>query len=389
MINHFLARLDLDARLDRFVPTRDRCVRVPYGKPLGVLVRSILVEREPIYLQQETVSGFAPECFGLSPEQAAVLSDDADPTSAYSSLGIPGTSFFWLSLTRRIDMKTSSLICSLLVVLAASGLALPSLADPSQDSGAHVTGDAASKEFSILSNQIDALAAQGNFDGLKRIAADLGRDWDEGRRDGYFQLMTHLCNDIGSKDFMAPEQYELEREYAQTALNRSSEIPFDLEFQLLMHLQYFPIQLERRLSPEDWSTYRAEWTTLWLRAWKKINAAIDDSFDPNELPLINVPPPASVDLPAGVASEEIKDPDLRHEYEAAIQKNIENTMHYNEQIRLRKSKPSFLKTLQRVFVYFYSRPGADLHELDRLLNEAGMEKAQKADIMKQIASTIA
>ena len=77
LINHFLHRLELDARLDRFVPTRDRRVRVPYGKALGVLVRSILVEREPVYRQQETVSGFAPECFGLSPEEAAAISDDA------------------------------------------------------------------------------------------------------------------------------------------------------------------------------------------------------------------------------------------------------------------------------------------------------------------------
>ncbi len=77
LIDHFLHRLDLDSRLDRFVPTGDRRVRVPYGKALGVLLRSILVEREPIYRQQETVSGFAPECFGLTPYEAAAISDDA------------------------------------------------------------------------------------------------------------------------------------------------------------------------------------------------------------------------------------------------------------------------------------------------------------------------
>ena len=77
LINHFLRRLDLDARLDRFVPTADRRVRVSYGKALGVLLRSVLVEREPIYRQQETVSEFAPECFGLSSEEAAAISDDA------------------------------------------------------------------------------------------------------------------------------------------------------------------------------------------------------------------------------------------------------------------------------------------------------------------------
>lgn len=77
VISHFLRRLDLDGRLDRFVPTTDRRVRVPYGKALGVLLRSILVEREPIYRQHETVTGFAPECFGLELDEATAISDDA------------------------------------------------------------------------------------------------------------------------------------------------------------------------------------------------------------------------------------------------------------------------------------------------------------------------
>ena len=42
LISHVLRRLDLDARLDRFVPTSDRRVRVAYGQALGVLLRSIL-----------------------------------------------------------------------------------------------------------------------------------------------------------------------------------------------------------------------------------------------------------------------------------------------------------------------------------------------------------
>jgi transposase len=77
LVDHFLSRLGLDARLDRFVPTMDRRVRVPYGKGIGVLLRSILVEKEPIYRQQETVSQFAPECFGLAPEEAESIGDDA------------------------------------------------------------------------------------------------------------------------------------------------------------------------------------------------------------------------------------------------------------------------------------------------------------------------
>jgi len=77
LINHFLERLDLEARLERFVPTNDRRIRLPYAKALGVVLRSVLVEREPLYRQQETVSTFAPQAFGLDEASAQQVGDDA------------------------------------------------------------------------------------------------------------------------------------------------------------------------------------------------------------------------------------------------------------------------------------------------------------------------
>jgi transposase len=77
LVNHFVGRLGLDELLDRYVPTRDRRRRLPYAQGLGVLLRSILVEREPIYRQQETVATYAPEAFGLEREMVARVGDDA------------------------------------------------------------------------------------------------------------------------------------------------------------------------------------------------------------------------------------------------------------------------------------------------------------------------
>jgi len=76
LINHFIARLGLEALLNKHVPTTDpRCV-VPHARALGVLLRSIIVEREPIYRQQEVAQGFAPELYGLSRPQLGRLDDD-------------------------------------------------------------------------------------------------------------------------------------------------------------------------------------------------------------------------------------------------------------------------------------------------------------------------
>jgi transposase len=76
ILNRILDRLGLDALLERFVPTTDRRCRLPWSKSLGVLLRSIIVEREAIYRQHETVASFAPDAFGLNPTDIDLLSDD-------------------------------------------------------------------------------------------------------------------------------------------------------------------------------------------------------------------------------------------------------------------------------------------------------------------------
>jgi len=75
LINHFLQRLGLEELLDRYVPTDVRGV-VSHARALGVLLRSIIVEREPIYRQNETVHEFAAGMFGINAEQMPHLSDD-------------------------------------------------------------------------------------------------------------------------------------------------------------------------------------------------------------------------------------------------------------------------------------------------------------------------
>jgi len=75
LVNHFIDRIGLEALLDRHVPSDARCA-VPHARALGVLLRSIIVEREPIYRQQETVHGFACGMFGIGSAEMNHLSDD-------------------------------------------------------------------------------------------------------------------------------------------------------------------------------------------------------------------------------------------------------------------------------------------------------------------------
>jgi transposase len=75
LINHFIQRIGLEDILHRYVPSDARCT-VPNARALGVLLRSIIVEREPIYRQQETVQAFASGMFGIAAEEMEHLGDD-------------------------------------------------------------------------------------------------------------------------------------------------------------------------------------------------------------------------------------------------------------------------------------------------------------------------
>src|SRR6202022_2410367 len=75
LVNHFIQRVGLEDVLDRYVPSDARCA-VPHARALGVVLRSIIVEREPIYRQQETVQAFASGMFGIGSEEMNHLSDD-------------------------------------------------------------------------------------------------------------------------------------------------------------------------------------------------------------------------------------------------------------------------------------------------------------------------
>src|SRR5665213_1690645 len=76
LVNHFIDRMGLAALLEKYVPSTDPRTRVAPAKALGVLLRSILVEREPIYRAQETVHGFATGLFGVAGGNLKSLSDD-------------------------------------------------------------------------------------------------------------------------------------------------------------------------------------------------------------------------------------------------------------------------------------------------------------------------
>ncbi|MFV2074411.1 MAG: DUF4277 domain-containing protein, partial [Thermoanaerobaculales bacterium] len=76
LVNHFLERLGLEDLLERFVPTPDPRTRMRHALGLGVLLRSFLVERQPLYRQQAMALAYRAGDLGLSEEELGFLGDD-------------------------------------------------------------------------------------------------------------------------------------------------------------------------------------------------------------------------------------------------------------------------------------------------------------------------
>ena len=76
LINHILQRMQLERLLEEYLPEDDPRCEVPTPLALLVLVRNVLVSREPVYAVGEWAARFAPDLLNLWPEQVALLHDD-------------------------------------------------------------------------------------------------------------------------------------------------------------------------------------------------------------------------------------------------------------------------------------------------------------------------
>jgi transposase len=76
IINHFIRRLRLEELLREHLPREDKRVKVPAAKALLVLLRNLLISREPLYGIGQWAAGYAPDLLGLTLDELEALSDD-------------------------------------------------------------------------------------------------------------------------------------------------------------------------------------------------------------------------------------------------------------------------------------------------------------------------
>ena len=76
VIDRFLGRMGVGSLLDRHLPAGDARVSLAAATVIGVLIRNLCLEREPLYGLADWAAGFEPGLTGLQPGQAGLLNDD-------------------------------------------------------------------------------------------------------------------------------------------------------------------------------------------------------------------------------------------------------------------------------------------------------------------------
>lgn len=76
LINHVLEKMRLEQFLSERLPPDDPRAELPTAQGLMVMVRNVLLSRQPIYGVGEWAAGFAPDLFNLWEGEVALLGDD-------------------------------------------------------------------------------------------------------------------------------------------------------------------------------------------------------------------------------------------------------------------------------------------------------------------------
>jgi hypothetical protein len=76
MVNRILEEMKLEEFLTSYLPHEDGRTKVSTARTLMVLIKNVLLARDPIYGVGEWAAGYAPELLGLTPCQVTLLNDD-------------------------------------------------------------------------------------------------------------------------------------------------------------------------------------------------------------------------------------------------------------------------------------------------------------------------
>ena len=226
-----------------------------------------------------------------------------------------------------------------------------------------------------------------DLENYEKFVDQIQKKWVQKNREHYARLLLEICGPLSSGDFKGNRPRTLARKYALSALETPEAIPLTLELELIGHvmmLMYTPDAPKG----EDFAQSRKKDVEVRLHAWKRLIDAIDPNWDPNDKPLRNVSPPYGTTISAGASPEHIKDPKLRADYEAAIEKNRRKAERYLEQSRLRDWLKRYPKRAEEYIILAYSDQPFNLQELKQYLDKYIADEKTRNRILDTVKKNI-
>lgn len=222
----------------------------------------------------------------------------------------------------------------------------------------------------------------------EKLADEIQTKWNLKNREYYARLMLEVCSPLSSGRFNEERQYDVARKYALSVLAEPNQIPLEIELELTGHVMTDMVT-PRAPKGQEYAQRRKQDVEIRLHAWKRLIGAIDPNWDPNEVLLSPNSVGTDMGIPVGgMAPESVKDPKLRAEYEAALQKNREQIERHTKQYRLRDWLNRFPKRAEEYIIRAYSKPPFDVEELKQYLDKYITDTKTKARILDAVTKNM-
>jgi hypothetical protein len=219
---------------------------------------------------------------------------------------------------------------------------------------------------------------------LEKLGDEIEQSWRTSDVESYARLTFKVACAIGGYDYGTKGTTYLAKSFVMRALEKADEMSLEVECRLVNGVGGNVDAEGKPLKGEAWTALREKQARLWLHAWQRIEKTIDKTWDPDDLPQMNVTPPHGASGEAGMAPSAIKDPQLRAEYEAAIEANRKKNERYHQQSTAAKLKKYWVPEAERFLIGAYMKPPAANAELEALLNTYISDADRRARLLKAV-----
>jgi hypothetical protein len=203
-----------------------------------------------------------------------------------------------------------------------------------------------------------------------------------------FLLKSEICKNLNSVKFDDARHTLYARQCAKTLLKEADQFSVDMEFGLMRILQEVEEYRTGIVDRKLWSIDREERIDLLFHFYSRVHREYDANFDFDDaknIPLTRVCVPNS-NYKCGIRPEEIREPDIRHSYQRAVEQNRVNVRKFNEQRQLHRLIKPFSAFIDQFIIGMYRQSPYEEAELMRVLDRFEIYGDRRAAIMISVKS---